>query len=71
MAFFAAVAALACTMNASLPLITDPFFYLVAVPAVLGYNWLLRRNKQALDVLRSFGTALHVAALSSVPAVPK
>ena len=43
----------------------------VAVPAVLGYNWLLRRNKQALDVLRSFGTALHVAALSSVPAVPK
>jgi len=35
MAFFAAVAALACTMNASLPLITDPFFYLVAVPAVL------------------------------------
>lgn len=43
----------------------------VAVPAVLGYNWLLRRNKQALDVLRSFSTALHVAALSSVPAVPK
>lgn len=35
MAFFVAVAALACTMNASLPLITDPFFYLVAVPAVL------------------------------------
>ena len=43
----------------------------VAVPAVLGYNWLLRRNKQALDGLRSFGTALHVAALSSVPATPK
>ena len=35
MAFFVAVAALACTMNALLPLITDPFFYLVAVPAVL------------------------------------
>jgi len=35
MAVFVAVAALACTMNASLPLITDPFFYLVAVPAVL------------------------------------
>ena len=43
----------------------------VAVPAVLGYNWLLRRNKQALDGLRSFGMALHVAALSSVPATPK
>jgi len=43
----------------------------VAVPAVLGYNWLLRRNKQALDGLRSFGTALHVAALSSTPAVTK
>ncbi len=43
----------------------------VAVPAVLGYNWLLRRNKRAIDGLRSFGTALHVAALSSVPATPK
>jgi len=43
----------------------------VAVPAVLGYNWLLRRNKQALDGLRSFGTALHVAALSSTPAASK
>jgi biopolymer transport protein ExbB len=43
----------------------------VAVPAVLGYNWLLRRNKRALDVLRSFGAALHVAALSSTPAVTK
>ncbi|MEI7513995.1 MAG: MotA/TolQ/ExbB proton channel family protein [Betaproteobacteria bacterium] len=43
----------------------------VAVPAVLGYNWLLRRNKQALDVLRSFGTALHVAALSATPAASK
>ena len=43
----------------------------VAVPAVLGYNWLLRRNKQGLDVLRSFGAALHVASLSSIPATPK
>ena len=40
----------------------------VAVPAVLGYNWLLRRNKQALDRLRAFGTALHVSALSATPA---
>ena len=43
----------------------------VAVPAVLGYNWLLRRNKKGLDVLRSFGAALHVASLSSIPATPK
>jgi biopolymer transport protein ExbB len=43
----------------------------VAVPAVLGYNWLLRRNKQAIDGLRSFGTALHVSALSSTPASAK
>jgi biopolymer transport protein ExbB len=43
----------------------------VAVPAVLGYNWLLRRNKQAIDKLRSFGTALHVSALSSTPASGK
>ena len=27
----------------------------VAVPAVMGYNWLLRRNKEAMDQVRSFG----------------
>ena len=43
----------------------------VAVPAVLGYNWLLRRNKQAIDRLRAFGTALHVSALSATPAIGK
>jgi len=35
----------------------------VAVPAVLGYNWLLRRNKLALEHVREFGvdlsTSLH------------
>jgi biopolymer transport protein ExbB len=31
----------------------------VAVPAVLGYNWLVRRNKVALDGVRSFAADLH------------
>jgi biopolymer transport protein ExbB len=31
----------------------------VAVPAVLGYNWLVRRNKAALETVRAFGVDLH------------
>jgi biopolymer transport protein ExbB len=31
----------------------------VAVPAVLGYNWLLRRNKSLQDTLRNFAGDLH------------
>ncbi len=31
----------------------------VAVPAVLGYNWLVRRNKLALEHLREFGSDVH------------
>jgi len=31
----------------------------VAVPAVLGYNWLVRRNKSALEKVRGFGIDLH------------
>jgi biopolymer transport protein ExbB len=31
----------------------------VAVPAVLGYNWLVRRNKLALEHLREFGQDVH------------
>ena len=31
----------------------------VAVPAVLGYNWLVRRNKVTLDAVRRFGSDLH------------
>ena len=31
----------------------------VAVPAVLGYNWLLRRNKTLQDSLRNFSADLH------------
>jgi biopolymer transport protein ExbB len=31
----------------------------VAVPAVMGYNWLLRRNKQVMDQTRNFAGDLH------------
>ena len=31
----------------------------VAVPAVLGYNWLVRRNKITMESVRSFGADLH------------
>ena len=40
----------------------------VAVPAVLGYNWLIRRNKAAMDQVRSFGADLHAVLLSSTQA---
>lgn len=37
----------------------------VAVPAVLGYNWLVRRNKSAMEKVRAFGSDLHSVLLSS------
>ena len=37
----------------------------VAVPAVLGYNWLVRRNKGAMDDVRAFGNDRHSVLLSS------
>jgi len=37
----------------------------VAVPAVLGYNWLIRRNKVAMDQVRGFGADLHAVLLSA------
>ena len=43
----------------------------VAVPAVLGYNWLIRRNKAAMDQVRGFGADLHAVLLSAAkPASP-
>ena len=36
----------------------------VAVPAVLGYNWLVRRNKVALEYLRAFSADLHMVLVS-------
>jgi biopolymer transport protein ExbB len=38
----------------------------VAVPAVLGYNWLVRRNKGAMEDIRSFSADLHSVLLSGV-----
>jgi biopolymer transport protein ExbB len=37
----------------------------VAVPAVLGYNWLVRRNKAAMEDVRGFGADLHAVLLSA------
>jgi biopolymer transport protein ExbB len=37
----------------------------VAVPAVLGYNWLVRRNKTAMEYVRSFGADVHAVLLSA------
>ncbi len=46
-------------------LIMTAFGLAVAVPAVLGYNWLVRRNKSALDNVRGFGADLHAVLLSA------
>ena len=50
-------------------LIMTAFGLAVAVPAVLGYNWLVRRNKAAMDMVRSFAADLH-AVLLSAPKTP-
>ena len=42
----------------------------VAVPAVLGYNWLVRRNKVAMDTVRGFGSDLHTVLLAARTAPP-
>jgi len=39
----------------------------VAVPAVLGYNWLVRRNKATLDRVRAFGSDIHAVLLANTP----
>jgi len=36
----------------------------VAVPAVMGYNWLVRRNKAGMETVRSFSADLHSVLLS-------
>ena len=37
----------------------------VAVPAVLAYNWLVRRNKAVMDDVRAFSSDLHAVVLGS------
>ena len=39
----------------------------VAVPAVLGYNWLVRRNKAVMEEVNAFGSDLHSVLLASAP----
>ena len=36
----------------------------VAVPAVLGYNWLVRRNKAVMEDIHAFGNDLHSVLLA-------
>jgi biopolymer transport protein ExbB len=36
----------------------------VAVPAVLSYNWLIRRNKTAMEQVRAFSSDLHSVLMS-------
>ena len=43
----------------------------VAVPAVLGYNWLVRRNKAAMEHVRGFGADLHAVLLSAPKSTAK
>lgn len=45
-------------------LIMTAFGLFVAVPAVLGYNWLLRRNKSAMEEIRSFSADVHSVLVS-------
>ena len=47
-------------------LIMTAFGLFVAVPAVLGYNWLVKRNKSAMEEVRSFSADLHSVLLSGV-----
>ena len=35
-----------------------------AVPAVLGYNFLVRRNKSAIERIRNFASDVHSVLLS-------
>jgi biopolymer transport protein ExbB len=45
-------------------LIMTAFGLFVAVPAVLGYNWLVRRNKTAMEDVRSFSADVHSVLIS-------
>jgi biopolymer transport protein ExbB len=45
-------------------LIMTAFGLAVAVPAVMGYNWLVRRNKYAMEQIRTFGSDVHNVLLA-------
>jgi biopolymer transport protein ExbB len=42
----------------------------VAVPAVLGYNWLVRRNKVTMEAVRRFSAELHGVLMGAKLGVP-
>ncbi len=46
-------------------LIMTAFGLAVAVPAVMGYNWLLRRNKSVMEKVRAFSGDVHNVLLST------
>jgi biopolymer transport protein ExbB len=43
----------------------------VAVPAVMGYNWLVRRNKAVMETVRTFGADIHGVLLGRKADVTK
>ncbi len=45
-------------------LLMTAFGLFVAVPAVLGYNWLVRRNKTAMEEVHAFGADVHMVLVS-------
>ncbi len=45
-------------------LIMTAFGLGVAVPAVMGYNWLIRRNRTAMERVRAFGSDVHNVLLA-------
>jgi biopolymer transport protein ExbB len=68
-----ALTAIGMTGNASIDKVAGPvgealimtaFGLLVAVPAVLGYNWLVKRNKTAMEDVRSFSADVHSVLIS-------
>ena len=46
-------------------LIMTAFGLFVAVPAVMGYNWLIRRNKAVMEKVRAFSGDVHNVLLSA------
>ena len=68
-----ALVKIAATGNADIASIAGPvgealymtaFGLIVAVPAVMGYNWLIRRNKTAMERVRTFSGDLHNVLLA-------
>jgi len=70
---YSALTNIGMTGNASIDKVAGPvgealimtaFGLLVAVPAVLGYNWLVKRNKTAMEDVRSFSADVHSVLIS-------